>query len=514
MDKKKLSKAKKKAKIRKIVNIVVNLFCVPIFMIVLFTSISVIIAAKHKTAPAFVGYSLISITTGSMEESGFGVGEIVMIKKNNPKALKKGDVIAYYRYGTRSVAKAKKFKIWKDSDKYSSEVDMSVGYFFGAPTESQKNAAKYQSKIMFHEIVDIRVDSRGELWFQTKGTSNSAKDSFYVNEKYIIGKYFYTDNVILSTVSYLYSNNLYSYVILVPILIICVVLMINIMLAMYTAILEQDVLDKKIKLDDPACVKRNVGYTMDEKFKYQVLAFSSPEERLDYISLLWKKAERPYEIQKHYMYQKLIYNKYEKLEILKEECNQMVRDGKDKKFIQNHYKKRKKVIDEEIEQLSEKLKHMKEEYLSKNEEHEDQNQNNTNAEIVESKEVITEEKVEIPEVVAVEENSGVFTEEDSQKISDNVVQLELPNVNDVLGNIQSISKTERNEFVENVSSNQHEHQGYVVIDYSKNQEMLEKEDVIKNSIVSVGSVERMSKNTNFKNSTVKIEINKNDVEKK
>ena len=87
MDKVRLSKAKKKAKVRKIVNTVVNLFCVPIFILVLFTSISVIIAAKNKTAPAFVGYSLISITTGSMEESGFGIGEIIMIKKNNPKAI-------------------------------------------------------------------------------------------------------------------------------------------------------------------------------------------------------------------------------------------------------------------------------------------------------------------------------------------------------------------------------------------------------------------------------------------
>ena len=54
-----------------------------------------------------------------------------------------------------------------------------------------------------------------------------------------------------------------------------------------------------------------------------------------------------------------MHNKYNKIELLKEECNNMIREGTNTKVVQTYYTNQRKKIDEEIEKTELRLKKLR-----------------------------------------------------------------------------------------------------------------------------------------------------------
>ena len=141
---------------------------IPLLILCIFFASSLIITKKTKGIPMIAGYSLIKISSGSMRDYGFEIGDFAMIKQQKSiDDYKVGDYIAFFEC-----------------------VDSNVQNQFQA-NESGLEPTKdpRASRIIFHEIMSIVTDNSGKKWFITKGANNKYNDPFAIYEDYVIGKY-------------------------------------------------------------------------------------------------------------------------------------------------------------------------------------------------------------------------------------------------------------------------------------------------------------------------------------
>lgn len=118
---------------------------VVIFILGLTIFVSVLRASAGK-APSVFGFSVLQVTSGSMEPE-IPVGGIVIVRKVKPESLKVGDVISFY----------------------SNDVDIS-------------------GKVNTHRIFEIKQSESGEKIFRTKGDANEYADTAAVFEIDLVGK--------------------------------------------------------------------------------------------------------------------------------------------------------------------------------------------------------------------------------------------------------------------------------------------------------------------------------------
>lgn len=141
---------------------------IPLLILCIFFASSLIITKKTKGIPMIAGYSLVKISSGSMRDYGFEIGDFAMIKQQKSiDDYKVGDYIAFFEC-----------------------VDSNVQNHFQA-NESGLEPTKdpRASRIIFHEIMSIVTDNNGKKWFITKGVNNKYNDVHPIYEDYVIGKY-------------------------------------------------------------------------------------------------------------------------------------------------------------------------------------------------------------------------------------------------------------------------------------------------------------------------------------
>lgn len=140
-----------KPKKNKITTILSNvLFGIVMVILVVFLGYSIGSVTQNKV-PSFFGKSYVRILTGSMNASGFKEGDVVMIKKVKLSEIKVGDIIAFYWGPTHSAPAFATNPALNDMETGQSSFDVSI---------------------VFHQVAEVRVDTRGNLWVKTYGTSN------------------------------------------------------------------------------------------------------------------------------------------------------------------------------------------------------------------------------------------------------------------------------------------------------------------------------------------------------
>ena len=148
-----------------------------------------IVCRFQKVNPSFAGYSQFKISSKSMVASGFYVGDNIMVRSVDETTLSVGDKIAFYVYPqSYNKFKMKNCEVVKEESELV--YDVSFKEFFGVQNTEIKNAAKANSRMVFHEIVKVYQDTEtGKKWYQTKGTSNNLVDSWFVEDTMVIGIY-------------------------------------------------------------------------------------------------------------------------------------------------------------------------------------------------------------------------------------------------------------------------------------------------------------------------------------
>lgn len=131
-----------KAKISKIINIIVLIILIPILIV------SLILIVKSYTdkdnVPSIGGYAPLIVLSGSMETE-IHTGDLIIVKQVEISSLKEGDIIAFYTDDTKQT-------------------------------------------IVTHRIVDI-IEEDGNVRFITKGDNNETKDVGYVDSNLVVGIY-------------------------------------------------------------------------------------------------------------------------------------------------------------------------------------------------------------------------------------------------------------------------------------------------------------------------------------
>ena len=304
------------------------------------------------------------IVTGSMKASGFNVGDHITVRAVYTDSLKPGDKIAFYVYANsyNQYYKVEKTKI----NDFSSEIEykLNIKQMFGAHTDEVKAAIKSKSTIVFHQIVAVYEDENGERWFKTKGTSNATQDSWNINEKMVVGVYDggVVNNAINGMLKFLSSSTGLITIIYLPQLLIMGFALSYALKNVQLAFLELDVVEEKRKLTDKICVKNDIGFNMGAKTKLKVLAQTKENEKMRYVSLLWRKGEAPVSIQKYLMRKSIILRQTRKLLELNRKCEKKFIQGESPTLIAKFYRFEKQKIEQDLQRYQRLLKEIHEKY--------------------------------------------------------------------------------------------------------------------------------------------------------
>lgn len=354
----------------KVFSIGLSIITVVIMFFAVIFSIGTIYSAYNKTAPTFFGYSTMRVASGSMSaetitingmeyESGFEIGDTVVIRGVDKTTLKPGDKIAFYVYSQNYI---QYHQIGKEeitvSPDTKTKYKMTFGQFFGFQTKELTEAAKNDGMLTFHHITNIYRDTNGKLWFKTQGSANASKDVWYISEDMIVGIYSKSviGNGVANVVKLLSTSWGLILLLLIPIGLLTIILIRSFAKDLHLALLELDVVEGKRKLTDKICVKNKIGYRMDKKTKYKVLAQATNEEKLQYISLLWPNSSAPNAIKKYVITKKRILESNKKLFDLDRECEKMFNEGKSIEDIATHYTEEKEKIEQEQLELEKRFR--------------------------------------------------------------------------------------------------------------------------------------------------------------
>ena len=316
----------------------------------------------QQVCPNFAGFSNMQVVSGSMVNSGFNIGDNVVVRSVNTRTLKGsytdsqgqyheyGDIIAFYRDVSTLDQFTTSVRV-VDSDLVGPrEYSLTLPQLFGFANEDMKYAASRGCEIVFHHIIAVYEDpSTGVRWFATKGSSNDAWDvGLYVKETLVVGVYDKTpfSTVVAGAITLVASSN-GILLLLVPIVILAFFVIMQCLRDVQYAKLEYDVVEEKRKITDEICVKNNIGYRMNTQTKYKVLVQASEKDRAQYITLLWRRGEVPEGIRKYIFRKQIMLKPVEKLLNVNRKCQQMFKDGVDPIKIAEYYTKEKEKIERE-----------------------------------------------------------------------------------------------------------------------------------------------------------------------
>lgn len=352
----------------KIISVTSSVICCAVALFALVFCVCNFSATLQKIVPSFAGFSTMRISSGSMVKSGYKVGDTVVVKSVDAKTIKPNDVVAFYTYSKSyyGVNKTDMKEVSADSiAKHKSGLTFTK--FFGFQNKQMKEAARSGSMLVFHHVRSVYQDEEGRRWFTTYGSSNSSDDTWLINEDYVVG---ISDNskagVFMSKILNFASTTIGRLaLVIIPLAIISFVLIKQLLRDIQIARLQLSVIEEKRKLTDPICVKYEVGYSMDNKSKYKVLAQAELKDINLYLSLLWKNGAAPANIRKYYLRKKLLLKSTIELRDVNRNCEQMFKMGKDPKEIADYYQQSKMQIHKKYEQKRKRLKSIKDKYKLK-----------------------------------------------------------------------------------------------------------------------------------------------------
>ncbi len=310
---------------------------------------------------SFAGYSQFKISSKSMVASGFNVGDNIVVRTVDTNSLKVGDKIAFYVYSDSY----KSFDInscIKVIDNPETKYDVSFLNFFGVQSSEIEAAAKAKSRLVFHHVVGVFKDVKtGKLWFQTKGSSNTLVDSWYVEDSMVVGIYDDSAGAVFvsNVLSKLTSSGAMVGLIIIPVLLMGVVIVLEFLKDVEVAKLELDIVQEKRKLTDAICVKHEIGYHMSEKTKYKVLAQAPDDRKLEYVSLLWRDGSAPNAIKKYCIRKQILLATLEKELDVHRKCDQMFKEGVSDKQIAKFYHTEKQKIEKDYSTKQKQIKKLK-----------------------------------------------------------------------------------------------------------------------------------------------------------
>ena len=120
------------------VSLLIIVAAVAVLVLVLFT--------PSGQAPQVLGYTMLRVTTGSMEPT-YAIDTLIVVKKEAPSAIQEGDIISFY----------------------SSDPAL-------------------DGAVNTHRVTAAKAQPDGSYLYRTKGDANNVEDAYEVHSNYLLGK--------------------------------------------------------------------------------------------------------------------------------------------------------------------------------------------------------------------------------------------------------------------------------------------------------------------------------------
>ncbi len=356
---------REKSTLEKVFSGIFDAICTVLIILSVYMCYANISARIQRTNPTIAGYTNMRVATGSMVASNLNIGDVIMVRAVDTSSLKVGDAIAFYVSSTNTAKFFSTSAEVVDTTGYEQTIYKSdIQTFFGIPSEAIKREAKRNSKQVIHHIVEVYEDANGKRWFRTKGSSNPTVDAWYICEDTVIGIYdeSNTAKAIAAVLGTLSTTTGLIIWIVIPLILMVIMVLPSCIRDIQRAMLEMDVVEEKRKLTDDICVRNNVGFEMDYPTKFKVLACAPDDQKMEYISLLWRDGTAPNNIKKYYLRKEINLKSIEKLRDVNRECEKMFKDNVPMTKIAKYYQIEREKIELEQEEYKKTLKALKIKY--------------------------------------------------------------------------------------------------------------------------------------------------------
>ena len=357
-----MTKTKRKNKtFFNILEIIVDIIVYPVILISFMSSFFMLVSKSKNVITPIFGHTLVRVLTNSMSkycpeaERNFVRGDVVVLKVQNTM-YEVGDVIAFYNYSDQAdnIAKVNLTQVTKgrepvfnedgepvldssgnqtykdnsyipvkdennevifDQTLYQNVKDTKVGETIPGTNLSKVSAPEDRHdldyvrdmsniKVYFHQIVQIRIDTSGTIFYITKGTANSSTE--IVREDLVAGKYVSTGSWLTSLVSFCASTEGMILLVVAPISFIVLIELLSILEQVNNILLEKKVIAREMPFDSKECDKARIGIEMrevDKIFYYDVMPQDYKYEVFDF---LWGGFENSKKKKEKYSYETAI----------------------------------------------------------------------------------------------------------------------------------------------------------------------------------------------------------------
>ena len=265
----------------------------PVIILTLICCFVIFTAKNEHKVPSIFGFSMVSISSGSMTKAGFEKHDIVFLTKQKTDSLRTGDIIAFY-YTSTSVKKEKLNLIQSyDIDTHTVTKQFDNELFDSLREKERKINIKSISDvsentdIYFHRIINVYQAHDGTIFYETQGDSNALPDSLLIAESLVVGKYLYTPQLIRDVFHFLGTALGMMLMIVLPLGILMLFMLFSIIEQVSKLSLEARVLRREIRYDDPECIKANIGIEMEPSDKAKFYATAETAERNSVANFLW-----------------------------------------------------------------------------------------------------------------------------------------------------------------------------------------------------------------------------------
>ncbi len=337
-----MTRAKKKRSFFNILEIFVDIIVYPVIIISFMSSFFMLVSKSKNVITPIFGHTFVRVLTNSMSvycpetNRNFVAGDVVVLKTQN-SMYEVGDVIAFYNFSDSAdslikfnltevesgqeqvfdtdgnpVLDSKGNPTYRDNNYmpvqdgegntifdqtlYNNVLNAEVGQTIPGTNTIKREVPKNRHdlsyvqdltsvRVYFHQIVQIKIDASGTIFYITKGTANASTET--VREDFVAGKYVPTASWLTGLVSFCSSTEGMILLVVAPISFVVLIELLSILEQVNNILLEKKVIDREIPFDTKDCEKANIGIEMkntDKIFYYDVMP---KEYKQDVFDFLW-----------------------------------------------------------------------------------------------------------------------------------------------------------------------------------------------------------------------------------
>ena len=329
----------------KVLEIIVDIIVYPVIIISFMSSFFMLVAKSKNVISPIFGHTFVRVLSSSMSvycpeaERNFNKGDVVLLKVQN-SMYEVGDIIAFYSYNDNADTLVKldltqiesgneqvfdengnpvldeqgnityrqnNYMPVKDSfdeELYENVQNAQVGekilgtnYIKSAVPQNRHDLDyvrdQSSTKVYFHQIVQIKIDTSGTIFYITKGTYNDSTET--VREDLVAGKYLPTAKWLTDVVSFCSSTEGMIALVVAPISFIVLIELLSILEQINNIILERKVIAREMPFDGKDCQKARIGIEMrdtDKIFYYDVMPKDYKAEVFEFLWGEFKNSEK------------------------------------------------------------------------------------------------------------------------------------------------------------------------------------------------------------------------------